>query len=278
MLTFWQRLVNREGVLERIEVFALAFLWLATIVVIPVDGLLLNGTIGSLEGDLASTSGPIAFVLGLALVNVLYAYTLERRKTIRQRDGMHLTTRWLATSTRDASTGLFSHRYFQERLDAELTQGAAQGTPSTLMALKIDHYDDLREVHGEFKARQARAIVVQVLQTLRVSDVPTVDGDTFLILLPNTDCDTAAAAWRRLDALLREKAAAYQEPSYAGLTVSGGVAQLRDGEAGQNLVRDALVALENAASQGGGKLVRFPADNAPAPPLLSRVSADQAGP
>src|SRR5207237_5780409 len=93
----------------------------------------------------------------------------------------------------DSLTGLFNHRYFHDRLRAELQRVSRVHDSVAVLMLDIDDFKRVNDVHGhgtgdEILRQLARALA----RTVRGSDVVCrLGGEEFAVILPS--CDEAAA-------------------------------------------------------------------------------------
>lgn len=89
----------------------------------------------------------------------------------------------------DGLTGLYNHRYFQERLAQEVERTRRSTEPVTLLMIDVDHFKNYNDSHGH----QAGDGVLRQLASLlgagrRVNDtVARYGGEEFAILLTGTD-------------------------------------------------------------------------------------------
>jgi diguanylate cyclase (GGDEF)-like protein len=178
------------------------------------------------------------------------------------------------SSAREQET-LCSHRYFDERLSAEIELAAAYERPFSLLAVGVDRYDAFREFHGDFKAAELRQLIAEVLHdNLRLADVATTDGHDFLVLMPETDVDDATLAYRRLQRLVSDRAAAQPDDCFHYVTISAGIFE-HDGSRPPEIVRSALWALERAQALGGNTVHRFTPGWSDWKPAPAAVAGDQ---
>lgn len=88
----------------------------------------------------------------------------------------------------DPLTELFNHRYFQERLQAEIDRATREGTPLTLVSFDVDDFNQLNNVYGHAAGdRRLRAIGQHLTDFSRAADIVCrVGGDEFAVIMPNT--------------------------------------------------------------------------------------------
>jgi diguanylate cyclase (GGDEF)-like protein len=127
---------------------------------------------------------------------------------------------------RDGLTGLYNHRYFQERLREEVERGRRLRKPVTLMMLDIDMFHIYNELHGHAAGDTALAEVARVLRSVarKIDLLFRYGGEEFAVLVPGQ----VASQVCRLGERVRKAIEAHPFPGLVkdrGLvTVSVGVA------------------------------------------------------
>jgi diguanylate cyclase (GGDEF)-like protein/PAS domain S-box-containing protein len=156
-------------------------------------------------------------------------------------------------ATTDALTGLVNRRGFEARLVEEVARAAAGGEPLCLVALDLDHFKDVNDVHGhEVGDAVLRELAGRMRAAARASDViARIGGEEFAWLLPGTTARQARAAAERLRAEV--EATPF---GVAGVrTLSAGVAQLAGDDDRGRLVRRADALLYAAKRAGRNRVV-----------------------
>ncbi len=160
----------------------------------------------------------------------------------------------------DAVTGCMNHRAMRRRLDEEI--GRATRTDGPLSALLID-LDEFKAVNDRYGHQAGDALLRAVVQALvgefRAFDrVARYGGDEFVVILPNAELDSAAAAASR--ALERLRAIPAQNGIGAsGVSASIGAAQWRAPMGVDELLEACDAALLRSKRQGKGRVTRAPA-------------------
>src|SRR5436305_6032351 len=123
----------------------------------------------------------------------------------------------------DSLTGLYNHRYFHERLRAELTRANRSRDSVSVLMLDIDDFKRVNDVHGHGSGDQVLTDLAELLRgALRGSDVVCrLGGEEFGMIMPSGEATEALGLAQRLTDALDEV-----EFGPAGkITVSAGVAQ-----------------------------------------------------
>ena len=107
---------------------------------------------------------------------------------------------------RDFLTGLLNRRAFDARLALERSRHERNDGGFCLVVLDIDHFKRINDQHGHAVGDLAlRHVAALLTQSLRPVDaVARFGGEEFLILLPDTSLETAAAVAERLRQTLVE--------------------------------------------------------------------------
>jgi diguanylate cyclase (GGDEF)-like protein len=122
----------------------------------------------------------------------------------------------------DALTGLYNHRYLQERLERETKLADRNGQPVSLILLDLDHLKRINDSHGHRSGDAAlRYVATTMKNTVRDVDVcARYGGEEFVIILPQCPGDDAIDVAERL----REAIASSPVPGIGQVTASIGVA------------------------------------------------------
>jgi diguanylate cyclase (GGDEF)-like protein len=155
----------------------------------------------------------------------------------------------------DPVTGSMNHRAMRRRLDEEI--GRAMRTGGPLSCLLID-LDDFKLVNDEYGHPAGDAMLREVVRALvgefRAFDrVARYGGDEFVVILPNADLESAAAAASRALERLRGLTA---YGSGEGVGASIGVAQWQPPMGTDELLAACDEALLRSKRQGKGRVTR----------------------
>lgn len=182
--------------------------------------------------------------------------------------GNALLYRAVAEATlRDGLTGLYNHRYFQERLTAEIARAERGGAPVSLLFFDIDHFKSLNDRHGHPVGDRVLTTFAEILRnSSRVSDVgyklrssdiaARYGGEEFCLILPETARSDAKQKAERLRLAVETFPFPGREtqPGNA-VTVSIGLAEYpRDASDAKSLIEAADMALYTAKRGGRNRV------------------------
>ncbi len=158
-------------------------------------------------------------------------------------------------SNTDGLTNISNRRHFDYLLSQEWNRGQRSGTPLALIMLDIDHFKLFNDLYGHIAGDHCLQDLAQglVQSARRVGElVARYGGEEFVILLPNTDEQTAFETAKHLQEMVLSLAIPHAQSSYAIVTVSFGVASLQPSsqQIPVELVRMADAALYRAKSSG----------------------------
>jgi diguanylate cyclase (GGDEF)-like protein len=157
----------------------------------------------------------------------------------------------------DDLTGLVNRRRFIEALDAEIERARQFGSA---LAIVLADLDNFKQVNDEF-GHHGGDIVLRAFADLIRSHVRDVDvsgrigGEEFAIVLPETDRAGAARVAERMRHSLNSVPVAISDEASIHAACSFGVAELRNGQSGDDLLRDADAALYRAKDEGKNRVV-----------------------
>ncbi|MGO4804389.1 diguanylate cyclase [Arthrobacter sp. 2MCAF15] len=157
-------------------------------------------------------------------------------------------------ATTDALSGLPNRRSLERHLAEQIALAGSRGTYLSAIVLDIDHFKRINDTHGHLMGDVVLAEVAARLRTVaRTKEiVARFGGEEFVWLLPETDgAEALLAAERARKAIASEP---FGEVGY--LTISAGVCEQRDAEAG-SLLDCADRALYEAKNGGRNRTSRY---------------------
>jgi diguanylate cyclase (GGDEF)-like protein len=149
-------------------------------------------------------------------------------------DAMHerLLLQLFESSTRDALTGAYNRRHFDERLRAELAYAIRHGTELSLAMLDVDLFKKVNDTFGHAAGDVVLKHVARVtLRQLRSEDVfARYGGEEFVVLFRGIPLRDAVRVAERIRTTV-EALPARADGHLIGVTLSAGVASLAEREA-----------------------------------------------
>jgi diguanylate cyclase (GGDEF)-like protein len=173
----------------------------------------------------------------------------------------------------DALTGLLNHRYFHERLRAELQRASRSHLPVGLLMLDIDDFKRVNDIHGHAAGDDVLVRLADSLRgSARGSDVVCrIGGEEFAVILPETDSNSAS----QLAIRMRQRMAEQAFEGLGELTVSIGFAEgPADASNPRELVACAEAAMMTAKASGKNRIVHFGEGNHERPNAPARTGGD----
>lgn len=160
-------------------------------------------------------------------------------------------------SITDALTGAYNRRYFQERLEAEISRARrTSGEGPAVVMLDIDHFKLVNDRFGHDVGDVVlKRVCERVRQRLRTMDVLCrLGGEEFIVLAPGVRAEQAAVLAEALWQILRD------EPiEGAGvITASFGVTEWRAGESAAAMLTRVDAAVYQAKQEGRDRVVIAP--------------------
>jgi diguanylate cyclase (GGDEF)-like protein len=174
--------------------------------------------------------------------------------------------RALAEAGTDAVTGCMNHRAMRRRLDEEIGRATRSGSPLSCLLIDLDDFKLVNDHYGH-QAGDAmlRGVVQALVGEFRAFDrVARYGGDEFVVILPNAELESAAAAATRALDRLQEISAdgsasrpiSFEGSGGRGVSASIGVAQWQAPMGTDELLEACDAALLRSKRQGKGRVTR----------------------
>ncbi len=156
-------------------------------------------------------------------------------------------------SKHDALTGLGNRRKLDEIFAVEMNRLRRHGGNLCLSIADIDHFKRINDNHGHTIGDDVLAQFGELLcQQMRPTDTAArIGGEEFVVLMPHTNIREALGTAERLRSAMIEKKLG---PLNDSVTVSIGVAEWREGEDGDALLKRADRALYHAKRAGRNRV------------------------
>jgi diguanylate cyclase (GGDEF)-like protein len=165
---------------------------------------------------------------------------------------------------RDALTGVYNRRHFDEALTTAFAEAGGRRQPLSLAYLDLDNFKAINDQHGHPAGDTILTKVAATIQSyLRPTDqLARYGGEEFVVLLPGLDYAAANTVVERIRAGVAGLAITLSQSETASVTLSAGLATYRDDAYGQitatDLVHAADQALYEAKRQGRNRVVQAP--------------------
>jgi diguanylate cyclase (GGDEF)-like protein len=175
-------------------------------------------------------------------------------------ENLQLLSRLEESATRDNLTGLYTHRFFQERLADEILRAGRYHTEFCMLLMDIDHFKRYNDTYGHAAGDQVLVRFSQVLQQyVRPVDlVARYGGEEFVMILPQTALPEA----RQMAEAVRQAIEAetfqfgHEAASRERVTVSIGVSSFpHEATIASQLIRVADYRLYQAKEAGRNQVV-----------------------
>ena len=195
------------------------------------------------------------------LLDALFVMQSEIRGKQRELSGRNAELEQIAS--RDRLTGLYNRRKIEESAAEHLALMKRYGGEFSLLLLDVDHFKAVNDIHGHAAGDAVLSHIAAILnRTVREADIAgRWGGEEFIILLPNTGLEGAAAVGEKVRCAIAD----HIFPVVGTKTISLGVGQLLERESFSSLVERADQALYRAKREGRNKVVMDGASNSESP-------------
>jgi len=152
-------------------------------------------------------------------------------------------------ATHDSLTDAFTRRHMNEALAQELERSRRQGRDLSLLAMDLDHFKSINDTYGHQAGDRVLIEFVADVKTLlrRHDQLGRFGGEEFVVLLPETAAETAAAIAERIRLMMATRK--------SGCTVSIGVtSRLNDADTVDALLARADAAMYRAKANGRNRI------------------------
>jgi len=130
---------------------------------------------------------------------------------------------------KDGLTELYNHRYFKEKLEAEIQVAKRLQHPVSMVFFDIDHFKSYNDINGHPMGDMLLRSLADILRkVIRTTDIPCrYGGEEFAVILPHTNLEGALITAEKIRKTIEVTAFPNQEKQPNGnLTISMGVSEV----------------------------------------------------
>jgi len=148
------------------------------------------------EGRQWEIIAAISFIIGLLVftsTSTIVFYTLCKRN-------IKYVVQLKELSTTDRLTELYNRSYLEPFLEKEIEAARRKNQKVSVIMVDMDHFKEINDTYGHTVGDHVLTIFAQVvLKCIRKTDViARYGGDEFIVVLPNTDTETAKLIAERI--------------------------------------------------------------------------------
>lgn len=160
------------------------------------------------------------------------------------------------SSQRDALTGLYNRRFFDEQISRDIMSARRYGWSMMLAMIDVDYFKRVNDQHGHPAGDVVlRSLAARLGGMLRTSDtLSRYGGEEFALIFSNLDLNAASGLLERLRSAIESLSIALPDGQEIKITISIGAAALREGLVPGQLVSLADEALYVAKGQGRNRV------------------------
>lgn len=159
---------------------------------------------------------------------------------------------------RDSLTGLYLRDYFQIKLKENLYYLERYGRIFSILMIDVDDFKDINDKYGHQVGDNVLFQIGSLIrENIRTSDIPIrYGGDEFLILMPETDTDSAKkAAWKFVHKM--SKVAFKKGDEVFKVTFSIGITSARKDDTIESIIERVDTALYSSKRAGKNSITVF---------------------
>lgn len=164
---------------------------------------------------------------------------------------------------RDSLTGLPNRESYDERFDLELERFKRYKKPATLVVADIDFFKSVNDNYGHLAGDKVLQIIAKEIQNrIRKTDfVARFGGEEFVIILPETDLDTAVQVIEKVREMIGRLPFHFRDEKIQ-ITMSFGLSVFEEGADQSSLFERADAVLYQAKENGRNRVEVWQNENA----------------
>jgi diguanylate cyclase (GGDEF)-like protein len=183
--------------------------------------------------------------------------SLLAHQTVNQIANIRLCEKLSSLAVTDALTGVFNHRFFQEGLNVEILRAQRYKHSLSLIIFDIDGFKSYNDRYGHLEGdRVLKSVAQEIRKNVRQVDIICrYGGDEFVVILPSTHAKGARFVAEKVrNSVATLDLLNVENHKVIRVTLSGGVAELKEGLNKEQLLNLADRALYLAKSEGKNKI------------------------
>lgn len=155
-------------------------------------------------------------------------------------------------AVRDELTGLYNRHYFEQIINEEMERSDRYDQPLSIMLLDLDHFKKVNDTWGHPIGDELLKLTSETMgKTIRYSDILIrFGGEEFVVLMPHTSIDGAAAAAEKVRAAIEKNS----HPVTGTQTASIGIAERMRSESFSHWYKRTDDALYRAKQEGRNRV------------------------
>ncbi len=166
----------------------------------------------------------------------------------------------ISASIIDSLTKLYNRRYLDSHLKNLVDDSLNKGAVLSLMTIDIDHFKDVNDRPGwghSIGDEVLKQVAERIQNNIRTTDLATrPGGEEFIVVMPNTDIQTAAAIAERIRGAVESVPFRISaDPFSVTCTISIGVSNIAPGSTPEDIMKRSDEALYKAKSSGRNRVV-----------------------
>lgn len=166
-------------------------------------------------------------------------------------------------AVRDGLTGVYNHRYFQEKLAEEMVKAERYNKDLSLALLDVDHFKKFNDSYGHQEGDRVLRVVAEVIQNTvrhKIDTVARYGGEEFAVILPESDGNAGKELAERIRKNVESHLFENDGKTLYRVTISVGVASYPfDSRDQKGLIQSADHALYESKKAGRNQVKRFSA-------------------
>ncbi|MBW8011932.1 MAG: diguanylate cyclase [Chloroflexi bacterium] len=126
----------------------------------------------------------------------------------------------------DPLTKIYNRRFFNEAAEKEIERAKRSGSSLSVIVFDIDHFKNVNDTYGHSTGDQVLINIVNICKrNVRSMDLfARFGGEEFVIMMPETDINSAQETAQRLREIVAEKPITKSDKTDVSVTISPGIA------------------------------------------------------